>query len=436
MKKYINTSNYYLSTITSKIEASWTSGTFDVSDTSVDWVTLPTQWYYWVDVDFGDVSKREIFRIVSRDWYTLTYDARISPYGLKTHSIWAAVWLRDFSQLLNSLSTNTDNFWEVEQTGDLSILVRWGKIFASGNALKLYDVADTAINIPASSERYIVLDYELEEDWIQLAAFTSVEEADLTATGKYPVAKVTSNPNMILTIEDLRSNLIYWGWEWDMKASTYDPNGKHTDAFNMDNMTQWEVQQFTSPEEKSYWDAKQEQLIWVWAWQNIHTINWQNIMWPGNFSLDTILTVWRAYEETEQWASSYQITSEHEPLNENAFMIITDSGTFLVANIDYTYNDSNRTITFAQPLAENEKAFIWVMYNNSQWQTEIGSWVVSIKNWTDVLWTFNVNQEQDSYVDIKPAIDALPKDVMVTEEEYDELPDSKLTDGNRYYIYE
>ena len=400
MKKYINTSNYYLSTITSKIEASWTSGTFDVSDTSVDWVTLPTQWYYWVDVDFGDVSKREIFRIVSRDWYTLTYDARISPYGLKTHSIWAAVWLRDFSQLLNSLSTNTDNFWEIEQTGDLSILVRWGKIFASGNALKLYDVADTAINIPASSERYIVLDYELEEDWIQLAAFTSVEEEDLTATGKYPIAKITSNANMILAVEDLRSNLVYWGWEWDMKAWMYDPENKKTDAFHMDNMTQWETQQFVSPTEKSYWDAKQEQLVWAGPEQNIHTINWESILWPGNFSLDTVLTVWRAYEETEQWASSHQISVEHTPLSDNAFMIITDSGTFLVANLDYTYDASNRTITFAQPLAETEKAFIWVMYDTSSESTKV----------------------QHS--------------VAVTQVQYDAMPDSKLTDNNWYFIYE
>jgi hypothetical protein len=32
----------------------------------VDGVTLPLEGYYWVDVDFGDVSKREIFRIKNR----------------------------------------------------------------------------------------------------------------------------------------------------------------------------------------------------------------------------------------------------------------------------------------------------------------------------------------------------------------------------------
>jgi hypothetical protein len=241
---------------------------------------------------------------------------------------------------------------------------------------------------------------------------------------------------MILTIEDLRSNLIYWGWEWDMKASMYDPENKKADAFNMDNMTQWEVQQFTSPEEKSYWDAKQEQLIWVWVWQNIHTINWQNIMWPGNFSLDTILTVWRAYEQTEFWAETHTIDVEHKPLNANSFIVITDSGTFLVLDNDYTYNEDSRVITFTTPLASTEKAYIWVMYDTTQGNVEIWSWDVSIKNWDTVLGTFNTNQDEDSYVDIKPALDALPKDILVTEEEYEELPDSKLTDNNWYFIYE
>jgi hypothetical protein len=36
MKKYINTSNYYLSTTTSKIEEGTATGTFDVADVTVD----------------------------------------------------------------------------------------------------------------------------------------------------------------------------------------------------------------------------------------------------------------------------------------------------------------------------------------------------------------------------------------------------------------
>lgn len=428
MKKYINTSNYYLSTITSKIENTGTSWSFDVSDTSVDWVILPTQWYFWVDVDFGDASKREIFRIVSRDWYTLTYDARISPYGMKTHSIWASVWLRDFSQLLNSLSANTDNFWEVEKTWDLTVLVRWGKVFATGNATKIYTTADTSLSVPINSTKYIVLDYELSNDWIDLAAFVAVDAEDLTATGKYPIARVVSNANMITSIEDLRSTVVYGWWEWDMKAGIYDPNNHKTNAFHMDNMEQWEINQYVSPVEKQYWSDKQEELIGQWVWQNIHTINWQNILWPGNFSLDTVLTVWWAYEVTEEWASYHQISADHNPVNESSFMIITDSGTFLVNWVDYSYNEVNRTITFTNPLASTEKAYIWVMYNVSEWETEIWCWDITIKNWEKTIGIFNVNQDTDTTIDIQ-------QDVLITKNWYDALPDSKLTDDKWYYIY-
>ena len=189
MKKYINTSNYYLSTTTSKIENTGTSGTFDVSDVTVDWVTLPLQGYYWVDVDFWDASKREIFRIVSRTWFTLTYDARISPNGMATHQSWASVWLRDFSQLLNSLSTNTDNFWEVEQLDDLKILVRWWLVFKSwaANAKTwVKEITSAEFNLDASSITYIVL--ELDELSYYFRKIT--DDSFLVDEWQYPIAKI------------------------------------------------------------------------------------------------------------------------------------------------------------------------------------------------------------------------------------------------------
>lgn len=472
MKKYINTSNYYLSTITSKIESSGITWTFDVSDVAVDWVTLPTQWYYWVDVDFWDVSKREIFRIVSRDWYTLTYDARISPYGMKTHSIWATVWLRDFSQLLNSLSTNTDNFWEVEKTWDRTIRVRGGKIFASGNATMLYDTVDTDFTIPINSVKYIVLDYELEDDGISIAAFTSVDEEWLTATGKYPIAKITTNANIITEILDLRSNMIYWGGEWDMKAAMYDPNNIASDAFAMDNMEQWDAKQYVSPVEKEYWSDKQEELV---SWQNIVTINGKSIIdvsqWEGwNIPLDTILTAgWETAKSTD-WANTFifWVDSEHLPLTESSFIVFSDSGTMLtegwLSPNDYTYNNETHTITFNSPLAFDEHAIVWLMYNNTTSSVWIGSWTIQLqRNWVTITnWQFNVNQDENQTIELwdlasdasitftqwwvpnktitlNQAGDdtvALSWMIPVSQEDYEDLPDTKLTDNQWYFIYE
>ena len=467
MKKYINTSNYYLSTIASKIEATGTSWTFDITDTSVDWVQLPTQWYYWVDVDFWDVSKREIFRIKSRNWYTLTYDARISPYGMKAHAIWATVWLRDFSQLLNSLSTNTDNFWEVEQTADLQIKVRWGKVISTGNEKMIFTVWDATIDIPINSEIYIVLDYELSNDWIELAAFASVVEELLTTTGKYPIAKITSNTTSIVEIEDLRANVIYGWGEWDMKASKYDPHNKQADVYAMDNMDQWEHNQYVSPTEKTYWWWKQPLLV---SWENIVTINGKSIIdisqWEwGNIPLDTVLTVWWHTYTTEDWASSFTFTSPYLPLTSDSFIVFSDSGTLLTqwwqAPNDYTYNEETYTITFNESLAENEHAIIWLMYNNTESSIWVGSWVVTLTNWGEIIDSFNVNQDLNQAIDLwwiannatitinqwlwqiwqfttNQQCDSsinIKWDILVTSQEYSDLPDSKLTDWNFYYIY-
>ena len=468
MKKYINTSNYYLSTIASVINSTDETGTFDVSDVSADWVTLPTEWYYWVDVDFWDVSKREIFRIVSRNWYTLTYDLRISPYGKKQHAIWASVWLRDFSQLLNSLSTNTDNFWEVEKTWDRTVRVMWGKVFASGNATMLYDVDTQSFTIPINSTKYIVLDYELEDDGISVAAFDDVDEELLSATGKYPIAKITTNANVITELLDLRSNMVYWGGEWDMKASMYDPDGKQTDAFHMDNMTQWDNNQYVSPSEKTYWWDKQEQLV---SWQNIVTINGKSIIdvsqWEwGNIPLDTILTAWWHIYTTGDWISTFTFTSPYLPLTPESFIVFSDSGIMLTqwwqSPNDYTYDESTYTISFNEALADNEHAIVWVMYNDTDSSVGIGSWVITLKSWDTTIDSFNVNQDENQTIDIGNAANDttitlkqwweeiwhfttnqaeastinIEWNVMVTQEEYDELPSTKTTDGNWYFIYE
>ena len=405
MKKYINASNYYLSTIASKIEASWKTGTFDISDTSIDWVTLPLEGYYWVDVDFWDVSKREIFRIKSRNWYTLTYDDRISPYGMKVHAIWASVWLRDFSQLLNSLSTNTDNFWEVEKTWDLSIKVRWGKVMSTGNATMLYDVEDFTTSIPINSEIYIVLTYELSNDWILLAAFDDVDEASLTASWQYPIAKITTNATLITEIKDLRPNIIYGWGEWDMKASIYDPNNKKADVYAMDNMDQWTNNQYVSPAEKTYWWEKQDKLI---SWENISTINNISLLQWGNIVIDTLLTAWWAIEiiyptpvEWDEEETVYTYIFQTIPLSSTAFIVMNNSGQILIEwdGWDYIYDSETHSITFPNWIPSTETYRAWIMYDDSEW------WAIQYTNF-------------------------------LTQSQYDNLPDEQKTGWNVFMIYE
>ena len=484
MKKYINTSNYYLSTTTSTIPsviANKNEWHFDVSDITVDGVTLPLKGYYWVDVDFGDVSKREIFRVYKREWYRLFFDDRISPSWAVAHASGASVGLRDFSQLLNSLSTNTDNFWEVEQTGPLSILVRGWVVYHTSNmnAEEGKIVVDDLSfdNLATNSTIYIVLEYdETPGIWW---TFATKSDTLLKESGQYPIAKIitwSSSINTDLWIIDLRPTVIGVG---NMRAEVYDPDWlaewqTTKDVFDMDNMkqsTDWEhlfVNQAQVDLRNSYQEDKQDKLI---SWENIVTISGKSIIdpsvWPnGNVSLDTVLTCWWSVDYTEYWAEEFNDWT-NLPLSDNSFLVLTDSGTVLFEwewERDYQYNSETHTITFNSPLASNERAIIWTMYNNSSSSVWIWDWHITIK-WWDGEWqqkTFHVNQDEDDIIDIWEAANDstitikqwwiedqefttnqetdsninLQWIIDVTQEEYDDLPESKLTDNNWYFIYE
>lgn len=374
MKKYINTSNYYLSTITSKIENTGNSGTFDISDVTVDWVILPEAWYYWVDVDFGDVSKREIFRIVSRAWYTLTYDKRISPYWMKTHPIGSTVALRDFSELLNSLSTNTDNFWEIEQTWVLSILVRWWRVIKSWTA-KATDwvktVPETSFTFNTNETAYIVLSFD------DVAfSFNKITNTELlTDDWQYPIAKIETWVNAISEITDLRCTVV---WGWDMRKAAYDPDGIEADVFDMNNMKQWDAShKYVAASDIDQWNwyasGKQDKLI---SWQNISTINNISLLNGWNIAIDTLLTAWWAIETIsptpveDEEETVYTYTFQTVPLSSTAFIVMNNSGQILVEWDwwDYIYNSETHSVTFPSWIPSTETYRAWIMFDNAEWE--------------------------------------------------------------------
>jgi hypothetical protein len=345
MKQYINTSNYYLSTITATINNTDSTGTIEVADIAIDWVTLPTKGYFWIDVDFWDASKREIFRITSRNWYTLTYDKRISPNGKATHAVWATVWLRDFSELLNSLSSNTDNFWQIEHLSWLVIKVFWWNVYASNDYWYKY-IPDTTLILPASSNIYIM--YNKVDNTFDMA-----EAID---NSKFLLWRIVTGISSVLNIEDLRSVMVYWGWEWDMKVSIYDPNHINADVFNMDNMSQWQNNLFISPEDAQRWNSKQDHLE---PWNTIKTINWESVLWSWDITIEPSLWADFQYEVTDYWVSSYTLTNR--PWSSSSFMVYVDSWTGMFPTTDYTYDSQSNTITFVTQLSEWERAIIWMM---------------------------------------------------------------------------
>ncbi len=196
MKQYINTSNYYLWTLASVINETSETGTFEVDSVENEHCTLPEVWYYWLDVDFQTSWEREIFRIVSRVWNTLTYDKRISPTWKFRHELWAVVWLRDFAELFNSLSSNVDNFWQVEQVSNVQIKVFWWNIFVQW-----------WLNRNISTRTLTVT----PNNWIQYLHFDSSADAWNEYVFKnnqdpylFLLAWITTDTSSITWIEDLR----------------------------------------------------------------------------------------------------------------------------------------------------------------------------------------------------------------------------------------
>ena len=412
MRWYINTSNYYLSTTTSKIENNTATWTFDVADVTVDWVTLPLEWYYWVDVDFGDASIREIFRIRSRNWYTLTYDKRISPNGLHTHQIWASVWLRDFSQLLNSLSTNTDNFWEIETTWNLSINVKGGIFYTPSNMnanTGKHVINDTPIVLPNNTTSYIVINkYSWGEEPTYI--IEAVEWEELTNEWQYPIAKITTGTTIIDEIVDLRATVI---WQGNMRSEVYDPDWISSDVFNMDNMKDGETNKLVHPENLQLWNwyqtTKQDTLVDSWPNANISTINNMSLLQWWNIALDTILTAWWAMEnitpsipeEDEEEEPVYEYQLQTIPLSDNAFIVMNNSWQILVEWQweDYTYDNVEHTLSFPAWIHPGETYRVWIMYDDAQGEN------IQFTNF-------------------------------VTQEQYDNLPDGQKNSWNVFMIYE
>lgn len=476
MKGYINTSNYYLSTITSSIPSTGISWSFTVSEITVDWVTLPEKWYYWVDVDFGDASKREIFKIKNRVWYTLFYDNRISPYGLKTHDVWASVGLRDFSQLLNSLSANTDNFWEVERLGWFNIKVYWGNVNISWTSY--VQVPDKEFTLTGNTTFYVEYDTTANE-----FVLSTIQTED-----NHPVAKIITADAWIQVIEDLRAVLIA-AKDWDMKKTVYDPDWISADVFDMDNMKQWQTNMYVSWADKATWSNKQDRLE---SWNNIKTINWYDITWSWDLVIWATLWVTWDYESSWLWVSSYQLTNV--PATSKSFMVFVNSGTWIFPITDYTYNDETHTITLSSQLASDERLMVWVMKKDwtvvdpidiGRWtitiikdwvshtfnvnQTNdttinlwtVGDWTVTVIQWSTTLWQFNLNDTWNTTIDLSDSVKDwaltirswwsvlttftanqatnadinFEKSILVTADEYSALPETKLTDWNFYFIY-
>lgn len=219
MRKAVKVTNKFLSTIGafSSINSSDESGSFTITDTSVDGYSLPgsTAWdlewqkgIYFLLVDYGTIAE-EWFRIYRTDLTNkvVYFDKRGGPNGKQIHYANASIQINDVAEAVNMLSENIDNFGFVEYVNGSSpkaVKVYWGyPLYNLVGFTSVSNVADTQLAIGTwltdNADNYIVFDFNS-------GAFSSKTAADLSGQTFYGsvVAKVVCAGGNISSVTDYR----------------------------------------------------------------------------------------------------------------------------------------------------------------------------------------------------------------------------------------
>lgn len=258
MRQYINTSNYYLWVTTTVIDDVSETGTFEVDSVENEHVTLPTKWFYWLDVDFTTSWEREIFRITWRVWNTLTYDKRISPTWKFRHEEWTVVWLRDFAELFNSLSSNTDNFWQVEQVDNVTLKIYWWNVFIQWWFNRLVATRNFLVT-PNNQIQYLHFDSSANV-WSE---YVLKNEQDPYL---YLLAAITTDTSSITWIEDLRW-MFLWAALWFLKIDWSEPM-----EWDLD-MHWYKIKNAKMDTSNTYLWADEEAIAWFDSWKHLISLN-------------------------------------------------------------------------------------------------------------------------------------------------------------------
>ena len=166
--------------------------------------------------------------------------------------------------------------------------------------------------------------------------------------------------------------------------------------------------------------------------------------------------IYNNYETNYTYDEDHNIIAKYEKLSNHNY------------SYNYSYNSETHTITFNNELYPDEHAIVWIMYNNSSEQAQIGRANLILKYWENTA-SFNANQiwddvtvdletdlwiwdiAHDSIITIKQwwiddqsfTTNQADNDdiklswlIPMTQEEYNDEPDTKLTDNNWYFIVE
>ncbi len=405
MKQYINTSNYYLWSLATVINDTAETGTFEVDSVENEHVILPVKWYYWLDVDFGSSWEREIFRISWRVWTTLTFDKRISPTWKFRHEEWTVVWLRDFAELFNSLSSNTDNFWQIEQISNTTLKIYWWNVFVQWQQNREVSTT-TLLIVPNNQIQYIHFD-STANAWSEFVA------KDAKDPYLFLLAEVYTDTSSITWVTDLRwtfvwADLSFLKVDWSVPMQ-WDLNVWWNSIINA--KLSWTV---TNP--NATWNT----IAWFDNWKHLISLNTDTypnltelsyLKWVTSNVQSQINNRWDIkYSEFEWYTDSWSsITIQHpnteissstnirincwNPVKEWMVYLLKVSASNNIELLLWTWIYNPQLISLNIASWESRIFTLLATWPNSleiQW-IAIWDWVINIYQWETLKWTFTTN---------------------------------------------
>lgn len=360
MKRQYRAVNRFITKIksTSSIDGVSSSWTFQVSDTTVSWFSLP-QWActFYVTADFAQTWKEEIFRIVNVSWDTLTYDKRISVgwYVKPAHTFGASIRINDVADIINDMSESIDNFGLISQIdGTQTVKVWWGVFNNMGT---VYNVSSSTLAITWGQLSDNTTNY------IHLVLSTQLftVTASSTLAGAICMGSVVTSGGVIWTITDLRPafSTTYWeiptkldktGWlrDWmgasrqtleidatgaEVKKAIVDGSSITSDETIRKRKADWTYEEipysvlennlssgsfpsYIAWESMTQWDAVAIEYFWniglinnssIDVWNiSANTRAYQTILWSGVSMTTLITTSVKVWTPTDTWTMTIE----------------------------------------------------------------------------------------------------------------------------------
>lgn len=212
----------------------------DIADTTI---TLPDNSSRYIVFDYSDSTLKAVTSLDNLSHYCF---AEVSTFG----------W-----EVTNIESKKSFNAWEI--------------------------FSNTFFERNSSTWAIQIKEWSITKDDIDLSTLSTDDIPE------WEINKYFTNPESYQTKANMKTNLdnpnnttypttkavvdaIELAWGWDMMKTTYDPNNKRADAFNMDNMTEWTnkssvIKSTTTPSNPTQW------MVWYDMTNNkLKTYNWSS----------------------------------------------------------------------------------------------------------------------------------------------------------------